>query len=289
VRRQRLIDPWIPVLAALLGGLAACSEPADPARCLGSAELCDRNYDDVTFFTSHNAMSNEAEGWFIPHHLVPISEQLEMGVRALMLDVHPEGGETMLCHGTCVAGMQPLSAVLTLISQYLDGHDREVITLIFESYVPADEVAAVFEDAGLAAYAHTQDPATPWPTLGEMIDEDARLVVFTDAPEGGPPWMHALWDHAFETHFSVKATEDLSCETNRGDPNNALFILNHFLTNPFAHISNAEKVNTADLVLDRSQECWQAVDHRPNFVVVDYVSIGDVKSVVDTLNEPPPE
>ena len=196
----------------------------------------------------------------------------------------------MLCHGTCVAGMQPLSAVLTLLAQYLDAHEGEMVTLILESYVPASEVAAIFEATGLAAYTHTQAPDAPWPTLGEMIDGGGRLVVFTDAAEGGPPWMHDLWEHAFETHFTVKAVEDLSCETtNRGDPDNALFILNHFLTNPFAHISNAEKVNTGGLVLDRSQECWQTLGHRPNFITVDYVSIGEVKSAVDTLNEGAPQ
>ena len=269
----------------MLCGAVACAEPQEPRPCLGSVELCERTYDEVTYFTSHNAMSNEAEGWFVPHHLVPISAQLDLGVRALMLDVHPYDGEVMLCHGTCVAGMQPLSAVLDQLRTYLDTHEREVLTLIFESYVSADEMATLFESAGLTAYAHIQDPAAPWPTLGEMIEEHGRLVVFTDAPEGGPPWMHDLWDHAFETHFEVKAAEDFSCETNRGDPQNALFILNHFLTNPFAHISNAEKVNEAELVLQRSEACWEAVDHRPNFVTVDYVTIGDVKSVVDTLNE----
>jgi len=262
---------------------AASTDPVDP--CLGHIALCDRAYDDVSYFTSHNAMSSEADGWHLPNHLVPVLEQLELGVRALMLDVHLEGEVVMLCHGLCLAGMRPLEELLTTLRSYLDEHPREVLTLIFESYVPSEQVALVFESVGLDSYAHVQGSDPSWPTLGEMIGSGTRLVVFTDDAQGGPPWMHPMWAHLVETHFHYESAAELSCDLNRGQPGHPLFILNHFLTNPFAHVSNAETLNGGELLLERARSCWTAHQQRPNFVTVDFVSIGDVMAVVTELND----
>ena len=282
---------------ALMASLGCASEVAPTSnpdvgaptearpRCLGSADLCERSYAEVSYFTSHNAMSNEAEGWFVPNHLVPVEAQLELGVRALMLDVLSSDGALMLCHGTCLAGSEPLDTRLATLRSFLESHPGEILTLILESYAPAAEVAAIFEAEGLSALAHTQVPGEPWPRLEELIEADRRLVVFTDAADGGPDWMHDVWAHAFETHFSVTFAEDFTCEPNRGDPAHALFILNHFLSTPFADLNAASEVNAPDFVLERALSCWEAHDTRPNFITVDFVAQGDVMSAVDDVNQ----
>ena len=62
--------------------------PAPSGLCNGHAELCDRRFDEVAYVASHNAMSvARLPGWFIPEQLDPIPEQLDQGVRALLVDV----------------------------------------------------------------------------------------------------------------------------------------------------------------------------------------------------------
>ena len=57
-------------------------------RCNGHAELCERTFDQVAYVASHNAMSVAGEpGWFLAEQLDPIPDQLDQGVRALLIDV----------------------------------------------------------------------------------------------------------------------------------------------------------------------------------------------------------
>lgn len=260
-------------------------EPVTPVQCLGRVELCGRAYDEVSYATSHNAMSNEAEGWFVPNHEVPLHTQLELGVRALMLDIHISEGELMLCHGTCLAGSEPLGPRLEALRGFLEANPSELLTVILESYAPAPQVAQAFSVAGLEALAHTQPSDQPWPTLGDLLENNSRLVVFTDDAQGGPAWMHNVWDHAFETSFAVKSADQLSCEPNRGEVGNALFILNHFLSTPFADRSGAAEINPAPFVLNRALSCWETHGQRPNFITVDFVAVGDVMGAVLDLNQ----
>ena len=280
-------------LVVLLASLASCDSPraaqeldalGSTAPCLGSSELCARTYEQVSYFTSHNAMSNETEGWFVPNHEIPIAEQLELGVRALMLDVHLSEGALMLCHGTCLAGSEPLGPRLETLREFLKANPGEVLTVILESYAPAASVAEAFTQAGLADYARSQALEEPWPTLGALIAADERLVVFTDDAAGGPPWMLDVWAHSFETSFDVGSPEQLNCEPNRGEVGNSLFILNHFLSTPFADPDGASEINRADFVLDRALECWAAHGQRPNFITVDFAAMGDVMGAVHELN-----
>lgn len=261
--------------------------PPEPGGCNGWLALCGRGYDQVSYATAHNAMSSEEAGWFFANQGWDVPHQLAVGVRGLMLDVHPDKGDLYLCHGTCLAGSQLLVDGLTEIRAFLDDNPREVVTIIFESYVPAADVAQRFDDADLAHYAHAHTPGTPWPTLDELIDAGERLVVFTDNAAGGPPWHMDVWDHAFETHYHYESVADLSCDPNRGDPASPLFILNHFLTNPIASTELAEQVNHNPLLWDRAVQCQTETGHLPNFVTLDFIDIGDLIPVVDALNQVP--
>lgn len=87
----------VPALAALLIGAALAAFVArggvdEPAlaitRCNGDAELCDRPLDEVTLAATHNSMSVPLPGWFSALQERPIGEQLEDGIRGLLLDTH---------------------------------------------------------------------------------------------------------------------------------------------------------------------------------------------------------
>ena len=262
--------------------------PADtpgPEPCNGSTALCERSYADLAYLTTHNAMANPEDGFFLPNQRHGLARQLADGVRALMLDLHDWNGETYLCHGECgILGNKPLVDAFREIATFLETHPREVVTLLFESYVTGDAVLGALQHSGLAEtlYPHVVD--TPWPTLGEMIANDQRLVLLTDRDGGAFPGYVDVWDVAFETHWAAETAADFSCRANRGSPQHPLFILNHFLTNPLPHKDFAAEVNTFAVLHERAVACGAEHGRLPNFVTVDFYSIGDAAAVVDALN-----
>jgi hypothetical protein len=255
--------------------------------CNGHEELCERRYDRVSYPMTHNAMSNAAAGWISPNQSFGITRQLEDGVRGLMLDTYDEEGELLLCHTICLAGSQPLVEGLAEIDSFLEDNPNEVVSIIFENYITHAQTASAFEESGLIDFVYAHQAGEPWPTLGALIDAGTTLVVFQEKLPEEPeyPWLMNIWDHAWETPFSFAAPEDFVCDPNRGDPDNPLFLLNHFLTAALGgNPSFAEMVNYDPLFLERAQQCQEEGDALPNFVAVDFYDIGDLFGVVDTLN-----
>ena len=62
------------------------SEASLSDACNGSTELCDRPLDRVVLATSHNAMSSAQDGFIDPNNQRSIVEQLDGGVRGLLID-----------------------------------------------------------------------------------------------------------------------------------------------------------------------------------------------------------
>ncbi len=282
-------------------GVEAISDTATIAvsGCNGRHDLCARRYDDVRYATTHNAMSNAANGWIGPNQSWDVPTQLAMGVRGLMLDTYRAGDlnllglvqvpgvdpdSTYLCHSVCALGKQPLADGLAEIRTFLEQNPGAVVTLILESYISHALTAAAFDAAGLTPYAYAHSGGA-WPTLGEMVEGGSRLVVLQDvAVNPAYPWLMNVWTHAFETHFSAAVPEDFSCADNRGAPGNDLFIFNHFLTEVFGSPALAEQVNHNPLLQDRVVECELFHGAKANFVTVDFVDIGDALITIDTLN-----
>ena len=298
---------WLLLPALVLGG--ACSEAGSSGsggsdggtpdgsvpdgsvpepKCNGHEALCERRYDQVSYPMTHNAMSNDEAGWVLPNQNFGITRQLEDGVRGLMLDTYEDedDGELLLCHSTCLAGSQPLVEGLEEITQLLDDNPDEVVSIIFENYITHAQTASAFEDSGLDAYVYAHAIGAPWPTLRSLIDGSTRLLVFQEKlpQEDAYPWLMNIWEHAWETPFSFEAPEDLVCDPNRGDPDNPLFLLNHFLTGLGGDPALADMVNHNPLFIDRAEQCQAEGDALPNFVAVDFYDIGDLFEVVDSLN-----
>ena len=267
--------------------------------CNGKAYLCDRPYNQAHYVTTHNAMSSSTDLWIGPNQNLDVPAQLDFGVRALMLDVWEAGdlnqfnqiqvpGEDpeiiLLCHALCAFGKQPLVDGLGEIADFLDANPGEIVTIIFESYISFGQTAAAFEAADLKKYTYQHDGGA-WPTLGQMIDADTRLVVFQDvAVDLAYPWLMYVWEHAFENPYAAAVPEDFSCNGNRGDVTNDLFIHNNFLTNIFGSPESAGQVNSNPFLKARIIECEAFHATMANFVTVDFVSIGDTIITVDELN-----
>jgi hypothetical protein len=71
-------------------GKREISRPSGPVvNCNGFSELCDRPLNQVAFPAAHNAMSAaELPGWYQPNQRNDIRQQLDDGIRALLIDSH---------------------------------------------------------------------------------------------------------------------------------------------------------------------------------------------------------
>jgi hypothetical protein len=301
------------VLGMVLIPLALDARTSEqPMLCNGHAELCDRPFDEVVFAATHNSMSNADDGWTWPFQQHGIAEQLNDGIRMLLIDSHswetPKQSATFarrlspamrasytasatapkpgvyLCHLMCGLGSTPLASAMTEVSTFLATHPDEVMSIFFEDYVPASETAAVFDATGLTRYTFVHTPGTPWPTLRQMIESGHRLLVMSEH-EGPPPaWYEAGWDLTQDTNYAVKTPADLSCALDRGKSSNDLFLLNNWILAPVPSQADARLVNSYSFLLNRARECEQQRHHVANFVAVNFYGTGDLMAVVDALN-----
>ncbi|MGP3923193.1 hypothetical protein [Streptomyces sp. 8N616] len=291
-------------------------------RCQGSPALCERRYDEVAQLAAHNAMASTEDRFIGPLQDRGITAQLDAGVRALLIDTHtwetpeevadrvrgsglhgrlsgtgagltrfisrvsPRRGGLWLCHATCRGGAVALVPTLRKVGAWLEDHPTEIVTLIVQDGVGGDETVRAFRQAGLERllYVPDDDPARPWPTLGEMVRDGRRLVVFAERADGPAPWYRNFYRYAMETPFSFRSPREMSCAPNRGGRDKRLFLLNHFVTAGGGSRLDAGEVNSRDRVLERALACERERGRPVTFVAVDYTTIGDAKGAVDALN-----
>ena len=252
------------------------------AQCNGSVHLCDKRYDQVAYLTTHNAFNADSEGFTYPNQNYGITQQLNDGVRAFMLDVYDLFGTPTQYHGTWLLGTQDLSSDLNEIRQFLDSNPNEIVTIILECYVSANDIEGELNAAGLSNYFYTKSTGD-WATLQEMIDNDTRLVILTDTEDASSnqQWYHHVWDHAVETHYSVNLIGAFTNDYNRGDAVNDLFIFNHFITDATLGVgveSDALIVNAYDFLMPRIEQHYAEKAKFPNFITLDFYDLGEGKT-----------
>ncbi|KAI8367263.1 hypothetical protein BD560DRAFT_399731 [Blakeslea trispora] len=130
-----------------------------------------------------------------------------------------------------------------------------------------------------------------------MIDSNQRLVNFIDveADVGHVPWLMDQFSQVFETPY--ENTEAFNCNVDRIsqdlDPKNMMYVLNHFLYGTFEmgaikiHMplkDKAEVANGRASLDEHVLNCTNVFQKKPNFVEVDFYSIGECLSVVAELN-----
>jgi hypothetical protein len=308
------------VAAALVGGtLAPAAAGPGRQRCNDSVRMCALRYDQAAYLATHNSMSTTTDRFIGPLQDPDVMSQLDEGARALLIDTHtwerpdevaakltssdlppdlkaqlpnlinlvnPPKAGVWLCHAVCRAGASPLIPMLKQLGSWLDANPGEVVTLIVQDDITTAQTEQAFAEAGLERLLFTpsSNPDDPWPTLGDMVKDDKRLVVFAETAHGSVPWYRNFYSYGMETPFAFTSPSVMSCEPNRGGTGKRLFLMNHFITNSGGSRIDAGEVNTEQFVLDRAHRC-EAERHSPvNFVAVDYASIGDAKGAVDALN-----
>jgi hypothetical protein len=309
------------VVLALFGAVVG-TRPRDERQCNGHVELCERRYDEVTYAATHNSMSSPDVVPVWPEHDGGITAQLDAGVRTLLIDTHhwpplesagqladAVGGDeprlpqalaealyqkvttvrdgrpgAFLCHIHCAFGAQPLVEGLGEVREFLATNPDDVVTLIIEDAISPAETAAAFDAAGLTSFLYTHLAGQPYPTLGQMIHQGQRLVVFAEE-EGPPPaWYANAFESIQETPFLFLSPERLSCAENRGDPKAPLFLMNHWIQRIAPDRADAVRVNRLDVLVDRARQCERQRGRRPNYLAVNFYDIGDVVEAADVVN-----
>jgi len=275
---------WLPLLACSMESVSERPKDQDVTGCNGHAVLCDRPLDEVTLPGTHNSMSNADADWLVPNQQHGITRQLEDGIRALMLDTMEWNGEPYLCHGYCDLGNQPLAEGLQEIESFMASHPREVLLIVFQDSLSVEATVEVMDSVGLTERVWAWDGQVPLPLLGDLIDADTRLVVTAESGGAPPTWYHHAWDLITDTPYDFSDPSQYSCEAFRGQEDNPLFLVNHWLGTPLPSEENGRMANDAESLLARANRCGLERDRRVNILAVDFYNHGGLFAVVDELN-----
>ena len=155
-------------------------------------------YHDVSFLTAHNAYASMAHGYRYAQQRLSLKDQLNAGVRGLMLDTHLDSsGRVILCHrnetvNRYFCGVKEpmlLAEALAIIKNFLENNPTEIITIFLENYVITRNVIdEPFIHAGLQSLILSPSEWNPtenngWPTIGWMQKQNKRLVIFDSLGE----------------------------------------------------------------------------------------------------------
>lgn len=270
------------VLSSATAATTSAETPVAEMICNGSTENCARRFDDFTFPSTHNSMSNSDEGWHFANHVHGIERQLEDGVRAFLIDIYYHNGDIYMCHSYCDLGNRPLEEALAAMKDFMDRNPGEVIVIDFQSACDGKDVEPVFQRVGLDEYALAREPGAPWPTLGEMVTSGKRLVVF-GGRGGVTPWFLTTSEHFWSSPYEFHEISEFKC----GKPpagENTVYGLQHFVQNPLPNMFLAKKVNSRKILLKRASQCWREWGQRPVYIAVDFYSVGDLIGAVEELN-----
>ncbi|KAL3813492.1 hypothetical protein ACJIZ3_014760 [Penstemon smallii] len=250
-----------------------------------------RPFNKYSFLTTHNSFAIEGE----PSHTgVPritvlnqedtVTQQLNNGVRALMLDTYDFEGDIWLCHsfgGICrdITAFQPALATFKEIEAFLKENPSEIVTLILQDYVETPKgLSKVFEEARLMKYWfplwRMPKRGEDWPLVRDMIARNQRLVVFTsneskEKSEG----IAYQWNYMVENQYGDNGMIAGTCFNREessalNDTRKSLFLMNYFGSIPSKGLACV--YNSGDLS-NMIRTCHNAAGKRwPNFVAVDF-------------------
>ncbi len=229
-----------------------------------------------------------------------------------MLDIYKyEYGEVptiVLYHGhwlVCSWQNVYLKDILIEIKEWLLRNPDEVITVQFENRVnDAELVSRTFFEAGIEDMIF--DPVASdwgdvlqngWPTLEWLLEHNKKFVFFAENKGDGIPY---AWDYAIETVYggdsltgnNDERAESLNVPLSR---NRSLFTVNAFPTFWLWDWTHYERVNNYKNLLARAtlcentarmdNGCLTVVGHLPNFLAVDFVTIGKNGGPAKTVSE----
>ncbi|KAF4565324.1 hypothetical protein EYR36_001894 [Pleurotus pulmonarius] len=306
---------WLFIVALLTLALASPSAKRATV-CNGHAELCNRSFGNVTFFGSHDSFAFTTDPFVLARDQeVDIPTQLGLGIRKLIsLRIKAQWSFALLPYQYASYSMIDIlfdggtvEDYLKKVKAFLDANPNEVITLIFtnpEGVSIPNVWKPAFDNSGITPLAFIPPSipmkASDWPTLGQLIDSGKRVVVFLDAGADGQgsgnfilPEFPMIW----ETPFS-QTDPSFPCRVDRIQgplsTEDHMYMINHSLNVNILPIGDgvlvsdpvdAPVTNGVTSIVNHASGCAQfAAGRAPNFVLLDYVNIGQGKQAVDILN-----
>ncbi|CDO72800.1 hypothetical protein BN946_scf184994.g53 [Trametes cinnabarina] len=273
-------------VAAAAASVKAATVPAKRATvCNGHAELCNRSYGNVTFLGAHDSFAFSDD---------PLALSRDQEV-----DIPSQLGLGLLFDGGTVEDY------LKKVHDFLTANPNEVLTLLFTNPDGAslpDLWDPPFQASGVAdlAYVPPQIPVkqSDWPTLGELIDSGKRVIVFLDAgadTDRSVPYILPEFQMIWETPFSV-TDANFPCSVDRiSGPlstEDHMYLINHSLNKNLLDTGiivsdpkDASTTNSVDSITKNAAGCEQfAAGRAPNFVLLDFVNLGQGLDAVNQLN-----
>jgi hypothetical protein len=217
----------------------------------------------------------------VPAPALLLADQLAGRVGLGRLQGKPE---LYLCHTLCELGAEPLGRELEAIGTFLRAHPGVVLIAIVEDYVPPSAIEAAFTAAGLDRYVETLRRGEPMPTLGSLVAQGRRLVVFAEEKGGTPAWYMPAFSFIQDTPLGANHPGQLSCKRYRGEKDSPLLLVNHWIP-PFppSPIVNAA-IGTSAFLRGRIERCTRDRGIRGAIVAVDFYQRTAVLAVVHELN-----
>ncbi|KAI4968795.1 hypothetical protein ZWY2020_046125 [Hordeum vulgare] len=216
-------------------------------------------FNKYAYLTTHNSFAIVGE----PSHTgIPrisfdnqedtVTDQLNNGVRALMLDTYDFKRGVWLCHssgGKCndFTAFEPALDTFKEIRAFLSANPSEIVTLILEDYVRAPNgLTNVFKASGLQKYwfpvSKMPKNGHEWPLVSDMVRSNQRLLVFTSARS--------------------KQSAPLN------DKTKSLVLMNYF---PSVPMKLTACLQHSRGLADMANTCYGAAGNRwANFIAVDY-------------------
>jgi hypothetical protein len=192
--------------------------------------------------------------------------------------------ELYLCHTLCELGADPLNRELQGIGNFLKAHPDQVLIVIVEDYIPSAAIERAFALAGLERYVVTLNRHEPLPTLGALIDQDRRLVVFAEQDGGTPAWYMPAFSFIQDTPLGAVRPDQLSCARYRGEADSPLLLINHWIP-PFPPSQSLNAgIGRAAFLRTRVRRCLERRDFRGAIVAVDFYQRTSVVAVAKELN-----
>ncbi|HEX5147070.1 MAG TPA: hypothetical protein VFV85_08610, partial [Conexibacter sp.] len=195
--------------------------------------------------------------------------------------------QVYLCHGFCELGALDAVTALRQIRDWLVLNPGAVLVISIEDQVAPALVADAFRRSGLLDYVWT-GAVRPAPTLGAMVDRDARVVVFGEDETGGVPWYHQQFTYVRDTPYDLPSAAAVlgppGCTINRGTQASPYLLINQFVSGEPPLPRPARTVNQRDAILAHARECERPLGGPPGLIAVDFWQQGDVVGAARELN-----
>ncbi|KAF2035551.1 PLC-like phosphodiesterase [Setomelanomma holmii] len=294
---------------------SAPARPSNTQPCNNYVEFCNRKYSNITEVCAHNspftkqnnAARNQAYG---------VTQQLNDGIRMLQGQAHYMNGTLYYCHTSCdLLNEGTVEDYLKEVTAWVETHPFDVVTILFGNYdwsekdsngnslVTSVDFDAPIRSSGLIDYIY-QPPNTvmgvdDWPTLGEMILSQKRVVTFIDYNQDttSVPYMlwefYSIWETPFSpTNISFPCTVQRPEGISEDQAKNMMYIANHNLNAEIAIgdisilVPNTATLNQTNAVSGTgslglmSNECTGDWGRPPNFLLVDFYDQGSTPGSV---------